>query len=315
VNPNSDTLPDTRKREGHLSTDGKWRSFPKVPHLLQYVNNGNYYGRIKVGGKLIRESLQTDVWSTAKIRLTDFLKKNHERRIHVDTPKFSDVAEAFKQDTEQDARLKPKSKEYRLRCLAKIQETWPELWNLRVSEIASSACKEWAANLNGKIASHYYNNTLATLRLVIDAGIKQHKQNGGATFENPAAELKRVKVKQKDLKLPEPSQFKDLVANIRQKSGGWGPRVADLVEFLAYGGMRIYSEALQVNWEDVDWKRKEIVVRGNSVTSTKNGEIRRVPMLPDMECCWTTGKNSGNCMAGKSMFAILAPPQLSLRGG
>jgi hypothetical protein len=41
-----------------LSKDGKWRSFPKVPHLLQYVSNGNYYGRIKMGGKLIRESLQ-----------------------------------------------------------------------------------------------------------------------------------------------------------------------------------------------------------------------------------------------------------------
>src|SRR5207244_996198 len=31
------------------------RSFPKVPHLLQYVSNCNYYGRNKVGGKTIRE--------------------------------------------------------------------------------------------------------------------------------------------------------------------------------------------------------------------------------------------------------------------
>jgi hypothetical protein len=27
--------------------------------LLQYVSNGNYYGRIKVNGKIIRESLNT----------------------------------------------------------------------------------------------------------------------------------------------------------------------------------------------------------------------------------------------------------------
>jgi hypothetical protein len=46
-----------------------------VPHLLQYVSNGNYYGRIKIGGKIIRESLKTDVWTTAKLRLTDFLKE------------------------------------------------------------------------------------------------------------------------------------------------------------------------------------------------------------------------------------------------
>ncbi len=34
----------------------KWPSFPKVPNLLQYVSNENYYGRIKVKGKLIHKS-------------------------------------------------------------------------------------------------------------------------------------------------------------------------------------------------------------------------------------------------------------------
>ena len=41
---------------GRLSKDGQWRSFPKVPNLIQYVPNGNYYARIKVGGKVIRRS-------------------------------------------------------------------------------------------------------------------------------------------------------------------------------------------------------------------------------------------------------------------
>jgi hypothetical protein len=60
-------------RDEHLSKDGKWRSFPRVPHLLQYVSNGIYYGRIKLNGKLIRESLKTSVWTTAKLKLADFL--------------------------------------------------------------------------------------------------------------------------------------------------------------------------------------------------------------------------------------------------
>jgi hypothetical protein len=61
-----------------VSKDGQWRPFPKVPHLLQYVSNGNYYGRIEVGGKIIRESLKTGVWTTAKLRLTDLLKELQE---------------------------------------------------------------------------------------------------------------------------------------------------------------------------------------------------------------------------------------------
>jgi len=287
VEATPDTPQNTRKRDGHLSKDGAWRSFPNVPNLTQYVSNGNYYGRIKVGGKLIRESLKTTVWTTAKLRLADFQKRQQEAKADVVPPKFTEAVELFKQELVNDTTIKPRSKEYRLLCLQKIGSSWPGLWELRLDAITTPACKEWAAKLNSGIASHYFNNTIGTLRQVIDVGLKAHKTNGGAVFDNPAAELKRVKVKQKELKLPEPSQFKDLVANIRTKSGAWGQRVGDLVEFLAYGGMRINSEAVLVTWADVDWPRKEIIVRGDSVTATKNGEIRRVPMLPDMEVLLT----------------------------
>ena len=83
-------LPDTAsaspKRQQHLSKDRQWRSFPKVPHLLQYVGNGNYYGRIKVGGKILRQSLQTCTWTTAKLRLADFVQKHQVARHRGGTP-------------------------------------------------------------------------------------------------------------------------------------------------------------------------------------------------------------------------------------
>ena len=55
-----------RKRAARISKDGKWRSFHKFPNLLQYINTQTYYARIKVSGKLIRQSLNTDVWSTTR---------------------------------------------------------------------------------------------------------------------------------------------------------------------------------------------------------------------------------------------------------
>lgn len=278
-----DAEPSPRKRDAHLSKDGQWRSFPKVPNLLQYVSNGNYYARIKVNGKIIRKSLETGVWTTAKLRLTDFLKEQQEARGRVTAPLFSEAVELFKKELERDTRIKPQSKAYRLWCLLKIQKSWPELWNLRLDEIRPEACKEWAAKLVTEIACHYYNNTIGTLKQVLQEGIKHHKEQGGGLLENPAQELSRTRIKQKDLQLPEPSQFRELVENIRKRSGGWGPRVADLVEFLAYSGLRINSEALWVTWADVDWQRKQMVVRGDPDTSTKNGEIRRVPLIPDME--------------------------------
>jgi hypothetical protein len=64
----------SEKRTAHrLSNDGKWRSFSRVPHLLQYVSSGVYFARIKVHGKVIRESLGSKVWSTAPLRLVIFL--------------------------------------------------------------------------------------------------------------------------------------------------------------------------------------------------------------------------------------------------
>lgn len=272
-----------RKREEHLSKDGKWRSFPKVPHLLQYVISGNYFGKVKINGKKIRKSLQTTVWSTAQLRLNDFLKEHRENRNRVDPPKFGEAVELFKRELESDTGIKPQSKRYRLWCLGKLQKTWPDLWDLHLDAITPQACREWSAKLITQIACHYYNNTLGTLKQVLQVGIKAHKANGGGILENPAVEIKKIRIKQKELRLPEPSQFKALVANVRKRSGGWGPRDGDLVEFLAYSGLRIQSEAVWVTGEDIDWTRKEIIVRGDPITATKNSETRRVPILPDME--------------------------------
>jgi integrase len=54
-----------------------------------------------------------------------------------------------------------------------------------------------------------------------------------------------------------------------------------LVRFLSYGGFR-RSEAANITWADCDWEKKEITVRGDPVTGTKNWSTRRVPMIPDM---------------------------------
>jgi len=266
-----------------LSKDGKWRSFPKVPHLLQYVISGNYFGKVKINGKTVRQSLETTVWTTAQLKLNDFLKEKRENRNRVDAPKFSEAVELFKRDLENDSTMKPRSKGYRLDCITKLQRTWPALWDLPLDGISVEACKDWATKLNAEISGQYFNNMIGTLRLVIDRGIRDHKEKTGIRLENPAMELRRVRIKQRDLKLPEPAHFKLLVENLRKKSGGWGPRVADLIEFLAYSGLRIKSEALWVSWDDIDWQRKEVIVRGDPVTATKNGEIRRVPIIKDLE--------------------------------
>ena len=265
-----------------MSKDGQWRSFLKVPNLLQYVPNGNYYARLKVHGKLIRRSLETDVFTTARLRLPDFLKEQRQPVEQVpEALRFKTARELYEQRLATNPAIKPRSKEYRLLCVAKLRSTWPDIDDRRVTEITLDECREWAGRL--RLSSHYFNNTVSTLRQILDVAVREHKALGRGVFDNPAAEIPRARVRQKHLLLPEPAQFKALVQEIRTGSSGWGPRVADLVQFLAYSGLRAFSEAAWVTWADIDWNRHEIVVRGDPLSGTKNSEIRRVPFLPDAE--------------------------------
>lgn len=246
------------------------------------MTSKTYYARIKIRGKTIRESLHTNVFTTAKLRLVDFLKDKRDDRAAGDEPMFAAAVELYRARVAADSSMKESSKGYRELCISKIQDSWPDLRDCRLSEITPESCRAWAARLRSNIASQYFNNVIGTLRLIIDEGIKAWVRAGNKTLENPAKDLARAKIAAKVLALPEPGQFRALVELMR-KANSWGPKAADLVEFLAYSGTRIFTEARWITWDDVDWERREIIVRGHPETHTKNWEVRRIPILPDMD--------------------------------
>ena len=93
--------------------------------------------------------------------------------------------------------------------------------------------------------------------------------------------IKKAKVRQKNLTLPEHDQFLKLVETVRHAGSRFSESCADLIQFFAFGGFR-KSEAANITWADCDFEKREIVVRGDPETGTKNWTIRRVPMIPDM---------------------------------
>ncbi len=234
--------------KSRLSKDGKWRSFPRVPNLLQYLSSETYFARVKAEGKIIRQSLETDVWTTAKLRLVDFLKKQQEASASPDQyPTFAEAVDASSQSVGQDTGVKATSKHYRMTCVRKIELSWPGLWKKRIDEITQDECSDWAAKLNGEIASQYFNNTLDTVRLIFDHAIQRVAPSEIQT-KNPTRGIARAKIRSKELKLPEPDQFRELVAYVR-KQNSWGKAAGELIEFLAYSGTRLYTEAQWVTWE------------------------------------------------------------------
>jgi integrase len=258
----------------NLSKDGRWRAFSKVPNLLQYVSTGKYFARVKVNGKIVRQSLDTDVFTTAKLRLPDFLKdQRSKKRLEGVATTFAEAQKLFEQDLEADYSLSPQSKRYRQYCIKKLNASWPELAAMKLDRIPASECKQWAARLSGLLDERYFNNVLGTFRLILrKAGVSN----------DPSREVKRLGVKPTRLQLPEPEQFLRLLTTIETSGAGQAQQCADLVRFLAFSGCRI-SEAQAVRWCDVNMDKGTITVHSAKVRRSSNSSPTRVvPIIPPM---------------------------------
>ena len=52
----------------------RWRPFPRVPHLLQYIRSGQYYARTRVNGKIIRRSHEDSVVDDREAEAADVVR-------------------------------------------------------------------------------------------------------------------------------------------------------------------------------------------------------------------------------------------------
>jgi hypothetical protein len=127
------------------------RAVPNVPNLLQYVIAGTYYARCKVDGKPVRASLETGVFSAAKVRLPDKLKELRKPKAVVGT--FTDGHVQFEQQTKCDHTLAELSKVYRLRCIECLLRSWPELDAKKVDTVTEPECRQWAQLLRREVYS------------------------------------------------------------------------------------------------------------------------------------------------------------------
>jgi integrase len=263
--------------------DSKWQKTP-FANLLRYKPSKTYFARIRVRGKLIRRSLETQSLTVGKMRLSELEKKERQiadsqTAVAGGKMNFGDALAAYRIHLQggQTKAKKPRSKAYREERIQALLKSWPTLEKTDVRKISKSDCLNWAAgyqatgNKGKPVSATNFNNTKDTLKLVLDIAIDK-----GARYDNPAKEIKRTKIVFKRKQLPSQEEFQKVLAAIKHKT------VADLIQFAAFSGMRI-SEIRNVTWQDVDFAKKQIAVYGDDTDGTKNGEPRRAPMIPEMK--------------------------------
>ena len=189
---------------------------------------------------------------------------------------FGDAVIIYKERLTGAQHLKPGAKLYRENTIEALLKSWPSLSNTDVRKISVNDCLQWASGFAKSYCPSFFNNTVGTLRQILKIAI-----DAGARYGNPADQIKKVRVRQKILKLPEHNQFLSLVASVRNAGSGFSKHCGDLIEFFAYSGTR-KSEAARVYGCDCDFANGKITIKGDPETGTKNWEIRIVPMIPDM---------------------------------
>lgn len=261
--------------------DQIWQKTP-IANLVRNAASGIYYARARIKGKLIWKSLKADTLTVAKLRLGDFLKQEQKQAEISEAAErgrmtFGEALAIFKKRLEASHHLKANSKKYRHETIKALLKTWPSLENTDVRKISAADCKEWADEVAAKYSSTRFNNMVGTLRMILKMAA-----DAGARHTNPASDIKKAKVRQKILRLPEQSQFPALVQAIRNAGGRFSQDCGDFAEFLAYSGARL-NEAARVNGCDCDFENEKITIKGDLTTGTKNWETRTLPMIADLK--------------------------------
>jgi integrase len=266
----------------NIESASLWTKAP-VANLVRYEPSGIYFARAKVRGKLVRKSLDTNILSVAKLRLADVLDAEHRAVAPSQTKiigkmTFADALGIFRERQKHATDIKENTKNYNERAAIDLLKTWPGLEQTDVKRITKFDCLEWRSRFGKRYSPTVTNGTLSVLRRILDITL-----DSGARYDNPAKDkdVKRARVRRKELQLPEPDQFLALVSHVRGNGSGRGGHSADAIEFFSYAGSRL-SEAAKIYGRDCSFLKNEIIIRGDPITGTKNWEMRRVPMIPEM---------------------------------
>ena len=257
----------------------------KVQCLVRNTHSGIYYARARVNSKLLWKTLGTDSLTVAKARLPKVLvelgrgsaKSAAIRSAGHSILSFGDAATLHLANIQTRVDLKPATKHYWNQVVTALLASWPDLAERKLSKVTEIDARDWAAAYQTQVSATRFNNTVDCLRAIFALGIKE-----GLIFNDPAAELGKVRVRAKQLELPRREQFTALVFAVRSAGAWCSLQCGDLIEFLTFSGCRL-SEAGHLRWTDIDLEGGMIWVNGDPLTGTKNWERRQVPISSAMQ--------------------------------
>jgi integrase len=218
-------------------------------NLIRYKPNGNYYVQAKLGGRRVRESLDTDNLQVARTRLANWLSLHRSNGSGAGTgATMGALLELWRAQVEADQTIVERTREYKEEVIKYVLlKTWPGFTSTKCRKVKKYDIEQWKKKQTA--ASTRVNGTLTILRELFDLA----EARGILRGVSPMRGVKNLPVRIKAFQLPTREKMEAIRASVYESSKDAG-LVFDL---LAETGSRI-STAVAIQWQDIDWEHDTI---------------------------------------------------------
>jgi integrase len=234
-----------------MQSNGQWTK-SKTACLYRYNPTGQYFARVRFGGKLHRKKLGTDDYQLARRKLADFRRDLGRTDASLGNTSLAEVLRKYERTI---GVLSPKSQMDKRTIIEKLKTQWFGAGTLPLRSIKPSDVEAWLSQHYGDMSAAYYNAALTVLRNVLDLAVRDR-----IIAESPVAHLTYKKRATPIRLTPTVEEFRSIVADIRaQTFNRDAEQSADFVEFLGLAGLG-QAEVASITRADVDLASGRIVV-------------------------------------------------------
>ena len=251
-----------------MNQNDQWRKC-KTACLYRYNPTGQYFARVRFGGKLHRKKLGTNDYQLARRKLADFRRDLGRTDASLGNTSLTEVLKKYERTI---GVLSPKTQRDKHTIIEKLRNEWFGAGTLPLRSIKPSDVEAWLSQHYGQMSAAYYNAALTVLRNAFDLAVRDR-----IIAESPVAHLTYKKRATPIRLTPTVDEFKSIVADIRnQRFNADADESADFVEFLGLAGLG-QAEAASITRADVDLVAGRIVVLRRK---TSAGFV--VPIFPQL---------------------------------
>src|SRR5436190_1983010 len=154
----------------------------KTACLYRYNPNGQYFARVRFGGKLHRKKLGTDDYQLARRKLADFRRDLGRTDGRASNTSFGTALDKYARTF---GGLSPSSQKDKRAVIGKLKATWFGIDTLPLRTIKPSDVSAWLSRHCGNKGASYHNSVLTVIRDAFDLAVKDR-----IIADSPAAHLK-----------------------------------------------------------------------------------------------------------------------------